>query len=352
MPAHTKIDGLRIVIRSDNSPLAGGGHIGRCMALASALKERNASVLFVTRDGNVNSAALIREAGFCGQVISGPSNWAADAAETAALAKNCDWVIIDHYGLDARWEKAMRASGAKIVTLDDLADRPHDCDILVDAGRRPDSARDYQGLVPAVCEMLLGPRYALLRPEFKCAKSGEAFGFPPRLVIFCGSADNNMLTERIIESLERSDLVEHLDVHVVVTSSNRQRDVLRERRVSIHEDVSDMAALYEKMDIAIGTGGVSLWERCAMGLPGIAIAVNSNQRPTVRLAAQAGAVVGVDIDELESPGVLDKLIADLATDRNRWQRMRESTRTLVDGNGAHRIAALMAKSVSRQPSGS
>ncbi|RME63691.1 MAG: UDP-2,4-diacetamido-2,4,6-trideoxy-beta-L-altropyranose hydrolase, partial [Alphaproteobacteria bacterium] len=170
---------MRAAFRVDASRAIGTGHVGRCLTLAAALRDAGGDALFLCRahDGHLN--AKIEEAGF--PVLSLPkrndtdddlahSHWlgatqADDAkASIAALAGHrIDWLVVDHYGLDARWESALRRHAHRILAIDDLADRSHDCDLLLDQNFFLDAASRYDGLLPDHCRPLLGPRYAVLR---------------------------------------------------------------------------------------------------------------------------------------------------------------------------------------------
>ena len=175
---------MHIVFRTDASLQIGTGHVMRCLTLAQALLERGAQCSFICREHPGNLIDLIRQRGFlvyalrCDQdwVVqeNTPSHagwlgadWQADAEESkvGAAKTAIDWLIVDHYALDRRWEHAMRAHCRHIMVIDDLADRPHDCDLLLDQnlGR---NLKDYDGLLEGKAKTLIGPQYALLRHEF------------------------------------------------------------------------------------------------------------------------------------------------------------------------------------------
>ena len=172
---------MRVVFRADASVTIGTGHVMRCLTLAEALRKAGAEVAFVCRELDGNLAGLIEARGFDVHVLppleppTDPLTWTAahwheDAAQTASFLKTrADWLVVDHFALEHRWEKEMREHANRLMVIDDLADRVHDCDLLLDQNYLQEPAR-YDTLVPAHCRKLLGPAYALLRDEFRRAR--------------------------------------------------------------------------------------------------------------------------------------------------------------------------------------
>ena len=185
---------MNIIFRTDASLDIGTGHFMRCLTLADALRERGAECRFVCREHAGNLLDVIRQRGFeayglpLGDAVTAKSDvsdnllplhaawlgadWASDAEQTLAAIGDTkfDWLIVDHYALDARWEHRLRCSCHRLMVIDDLADRVHDCDLLLDQnlGR---TAADYKERVPATCTVLAGAQYALLRPEFAALRA-------------------------------------------------------------------------------------------------------------------------------------------------------------------------------------
>jgi len=142
---------MNILIRVDSSNAIGSGHVMRCLTLADSLREKGCNCQFVCRNHPGNLSALIQEKGYRVtllplqefQVEAYPhhadwvgADWQIDAKETGSLIATLEtppaWLVIDHYGLDARWETSLRPAVGRIFVIDDLADRTHDCDCLLD----------------------------------------------------------------------------------------------------------------------------------------------------------------------------------------------------------------------------
>ncbi|RJF98620.1 UDP-2,4-diacetamido-2,4,6-trideoxy-beta-L-altropyranose hydrolase [Noviherbaspirillum saxi] len=293
---------MNIGIRTDSSTAIGTGHVMRCLTLADALRAAGARVVFACRDlpGNLN--AYISSKGYAVHTLAGIENlvWEEDAAHMKALLASeptaPDWLIVDHYALDARWESAIRPSVGRIMVIDDLANRRHDCDLLLDQNFYPDAELRYRALVPPHGTQLLGPRHALLRPEFNDAARyrKKRDGAISQIFIFFGGSDPTNETEKAlcaIRKLDRADL--HLDV--VVGNANPNRDRIEALCAQIpnaafHCQIANIATLMTRADLAIGAGGASTWERCYLGLPALTIIVADNQAETTRALADIGAV--------------------------------------------------------------
>lgn len=347
---------IRVAIRADASVEIGTGHVMRCLALADALRVKGAEVAFVCRDLKGNLCDLIAAWRFAVHRLPQPEgavlDWRVDAEQTAAavarVGPRVDWLIVDHYQLDGRWESLARAFAGKVMAIDDLADRQHDCDLLLDQNLCRGKDSRYDGLVPAHCRLLLGPGYALLRPEFSRVRAGlkRRDGALRRLLVFFGGSDPTNETAKALEGL--SQLVRpEIAIDVVVGATNPHQDDIRRLckalpNAGYHRQVGNMAELMRDADLAIGGGGVTTWERCCLGLPSLVAILADNQSEPTLAATEYGAVVNL--------GWADRLAAedyrraiDAITPAS-LARMEQLALELVDGKGCERVADALVKS--------
>lgn len=288
---------MKVVMRADASVAVGTGHVMRCLALADALRDQGAEVLFICRELPGNLCDFIAGTGFPVYRLPAGDRFVAeeDARRSALLiAGKPEWLVVDHYGIGATWERIMRPRVMRIMVIDDLADRPHDCDLLLDQNLFEEMEGRYRPLVPAACRLLLGPRYALLRREFVTARAAlrRRYGTVRRLLVFFGGSDPTGETEKALQALARLDLPE-VAIDVVVGGANpRAADIERRcrslSRVTFLHQVSNMAQLMALADLALGAGGSATWERCFLGLPALIIVVAENQARPARDAERAG----------------------------------------------------------------
>lgn len=288
---------MRIVIRADASVSIGTGHIMRCLTLAEVLRERGAEVVFVCRELPGNCFGIIEEKGFVVIRLEGAESFVAaqDAEQTAkAMGVRPDWLIVDHYAISDEWERRLRPFTVRIMVIDDLADRHHDCDLLLDQNLFDDMQQRYVGLTPPGCRLFLGPRYALLRDEFITAQRvlRKRDGIVRRILLFFGGSDPTNETEKALLALDQP-AYRNILVDVVTGSSNplgsRIRDICADMpNAKYHQQVSNMAELMVRADFAIGAGGTTTWERCFLGLPTLIVIVADNQAVPARATAQSG----------------------------------------------------------------
>ena len=365
---------MKVVFRVDASLQIGSGHVMRCLTLADELKKTGAKITFITRDHPGNLNQLIENKGHSLEVLSPPSisddlqadfvnprieylKWLGvpefkDASETIAkLEKNKpSWLIVDHYGLGLEWELALRPHVEKLMVIDDLADRKHDCDFLLDQNFYLKGQHRYDDLVPPACTKLLGPEFALLRPEFAEArkKIKPRTGEIKRVFVFFGGSDRDNVTAKALEALSHPDLM-HLEVDVVIGESNPHKgniEALVETRSNtfLHVQVENMAELMARADLALGAGGSTTWERLSLGLPSIVISIAANQIPTNQALMEAGYITFLGpMDKVEVGGIVSALRHYLAHSEELMLQSIEMQK-LVFGNGA----ALMAKTILSQ----
>jgi len=302
---------MNIAIRVDASTQIGTGHLIRCLTLADALKQRGVQIRFVSFQMPEYFQDLLTTKGHefmmlnngLSEINSGDlshSHWLStsqyiDAQNTVqALAGQIwDWLIVDHYALDYRWESVLRQTAKNILVIDDIADRHHDCDVLLDQNFYTDMNTRYTGKVPGHCQLLLGPDYALLRDEFRQLheQAEPHTGSVKRILVFFGGMDKGNYTTRAIKAVDKIDSHDlHVDVVIGAQHTHRQQieSVCVDRNFFCHVQTNQMAELMTAADLSIGAGGSATWERCCLGLPTLTICTADNQRKQIADAASEG----------------------------------------------------------------
>lgn len=355
---------MRVVFRVDASVAIGIGHVMRCRTLAVALKERGAHIQFITRAHLGHLGDMLASAGFVVtllpppvDIMSGSNDYAVwlgvsqqeDANQTIAALKDqpCDWVIVDHYGLDKFWESQVQLHTHKIMVIDDLANRPHDCDVLLDQNFALTYLQRYQNWVPAHCQLLLGPRYAMLRPEYiqhrrsMSPRSSAIF----RVLVFLGGADNANNTSKIILALSADPLM-HLEVDIVIGPNYiHKAEVIKHSKARENTHVYTMrphlADLMVHADIAIGAGGATTWERFCMGLPSLVISTAENQVQICEDLASLGLIRYLgDANQINVSEIRSALLEEVSSARQ-LRDVSASNQALVDGLGVNRIVEII-----------
>lgn len=360
-----------VVFRTDASLTIGTGHVMRCLTLAEALHKQDTVAFFICREHDGHLCELIKQRGFAVKQLPAPkagtqvedtpahaawlgTPWQEDAEQTIAAINATgtkpDWLVVDHYALDQHWENALRPAVERIMAIDDLADRMHDCDLLLDQNLVAQMHTRYMGKVPATCAALLGPEYTLLQPIYAELhdRTPPREGAINRILIFFGGADSDNLTSRTLAaflSLNRPDI----EVDVVITSGSPNAEIVRQQvagqgNIHLHSGLPTLAPLMAIADLAVGAGGATNWERLCLGLPTLVVTLAKNQHPIADELSQHGLIHWLGhrdrVDEQTIAQALDKLLQQ-GLDED-W-----SLRCLaaVDGKGVNRVCAALTVSV-------
>lgn len=310
---------MKVLFRVDASVRIGSGHLMRCLTLAKAMRRQGWQCSFVCRLHPGHLLELISSEGFAvlplpllpNPPTSGYGHWLGatqqqDASTLKqALTQKVDWLVIDHYGLAAEFEQLMSSHARHCLVIDDLADRAHHCDVLLDQNLLPEAGTRYHGLLPDRCIQLLGPAYALLRDEFY--RQYDTKRQPHRLLVFFGGTDADNLTARTLKALKALKFP-GLNVDIVIGATNPARRQIEQLcaglpDTELHIQCNDMARLMYRAGLMLGAGGGTHWERCKCGLAGLVVTVAENQVATTRHLAQIGACIWLgqeqDISELD-----------------------------------------------------
>jgi UDP-2,4-diacetamido-2,4,6-trideoxy-beta-L-altropyranose hydrolase len=340
MPAPAaRTSGFLAVFRCDASARIGAGHVMRCLTLADALSETGWTCAFACGAPTTDTVPALLESPHERLLLDGEAETEA-AALAARWPDGCDLLVADHYQRDTVFEAACRPWARRIMAIDDIADRPHHCDVLLDQnlGRR---ASDYDGLVADHCRRLTGARFALLRPQFAAARRHarrrrEIGDAPRRILVSLGATDPDNVTTSVLHGIGQAGIRAEIDV--VLGRSAPHLHAVRALamdmpgRVTVHAGVDDMATLMSEADLAVGAAGSSSWERCCLGLPTVLMVIADNQRPGAAALAGAGAVVPV-----ESTDAVGAAVKDLWRSADRRHAMATAAGGICDGYGTARI---------------
>jgi UDP-2,4-diacetamido-2,4,6-trideoxy-beta-L-altropyranose hydrolase len=362
---------VNYAFRVDASVAIGTGHVMRCLTLADALREQGGRCHFVTRAhaGHLGDLVLGRghalhllgaaAAGVDDDPAPGPTHagwlgttWQVDAAQTLHVLEQLrpDWLVVDHYALDADWEAAVGPAAGRLLVVDDLADRTHACDMLLDQNLGAGSAR-YAGRVPAACVLLEGPAFALLKPGFARVRAGSLARRAGQarlehLLVALGGVDADDLTGTLLGLLRRSELPDLRQVTVVLGPSARWIERVRAlaRQLPWPTDVlvgtDDMPGIMARSDLSIGAAGVTGWERCCVGLPALVVVLADNQRRSAHGLRDAGAAL-ILAEDGPLPESLRGMLGRLQGEPGALEAMAQCAAAVCDGEGVRRVLEAM-----------
>lgn len=359
---------MNVFFRTDASLVIGQGHVMRCLTLAIALRQQGVGSAFVCRDHPGNLCEFIEANRFPVHRLpventtvlpSSPDQYAAwlgatwmdDAEQTlaaiGAAAAGPHWVVVDHYALDARWEGAVRSSATRLMAIDDIADRQHQTNILLDQNLYPDMQGRYSGFVDSNCVQLLGPRYSLLRQEFVQFRKNlrQRDGVVRRVLVFFGGSDVTNETGKALDAIERLSKPE-IRFDIVVGAANPFREALIARcdalpNVSFQCNVSNMAELMASADLALGAAGTATWERCSTGLPAFMLSVADNQVEIAEGVNSVGAQRYLGPCFAVSASEIAAALLQAIDNPQMLREMSKTALTLVDTLGTERVVAAL-----------
>jgi UDP-2,4-diacetamido-2,4,6-trideoxy-beta-L-altropyranose hydrolase len=327
-----------LVVRADANAAIGLGHAMRCLALAQAHRDAGGRAVFAMAEPPAPFAARLADEGCAVRRLE-------SAEETVALAREAGaaWLVLDGYQFDAAYERALVGAGPRLLVLDDH-DSDHHADLIL-----------RQGLGAAGGERVLaGPRYALLRREFRTwgAPSRPVADQARRVLVTLGGGDPGALALRVLAALERVDMP--LEVQWLTGPLNPRRAELEQAApdwVQVVVDAADMPQRMAWADLAVTAAGITSWELARVGTPQIAIELAYNQRAVARALADAGIAVRVGWHEDVDDGDLAATIAGLARDAGAREEMARRGRATIDGQGAVRVLEAMGLATTMPPDG-
>jgi UDP-2,4-diacetamido-2,4,6-trideoxy-beta-L-altropyranose hydrolase len=335
---------LRVALRADGSASTGLGHVKRCLALALALRETGALPCLVTRELGAQTRRLAEEVGVACFEIDAEEEQDAAATVQALRDWGADWVVADHYRIDARWHHAVaQALHVRMAAIDDLGDRPLSVDLLIDPNYAPDHRVKYASrLSPAEIPMLAGPRFALLGPAYAAAPRYEFHEHVRSIGVFMGGTDATKISGLVVQAC-RQEVGFRGPIEVATTRANPHLEALRlicERHpaTTLSVDAPDLVAFFARHDLQVGAGGGASWERCCIGAPTLALCCASNQQAVIPALAELGVLAIPNPPDTLDPRRIAQSVTALLADARRRNAMSTRSRELVDGLGARRVA--------------
>ena len=371
---------MRVVFRVDASIRMGTGHVMRCLTLAEELCLQGAKCWFICRAHSGHLIEKIQQNGFQVCVIGYDTATEAETISTSTVeeknklfhadwlattqsqdAKDCltimqqlqpeqpDWLVVDHYALDKNWQQLLRPFYKKLMVIDDLGDREHIADLVVDQNYGSTTDK-YKGLVPSDCTVLAGTHFALLRDEFaqwrdysleRRHSSQHNNNVVKNLLVTLGGADPDNYTQQILRQLSYINWSKDIEIVVVMGATAPFLDSVADKaavmpvHTIVKTNVSNMAELMSHADLAIGAAGSTTWERCCLGLPTIQVVIAENQRRIAEDLAQDNIIKLLnDVNELP----------EILKDRDAWMvPLANSAKLVTDGLGTKRVVDYMLK---------
>lgn len=355
---------MKVVFRTDASSVIGNGHLVRCLTLAKSLKKLNTECEFICRENKNDLFKEINKENFKLTLLPNLNNktnkkkiiktnwlglnWKDDANQTINALKGykIDWLIIDHYGIGREWEKKLRTYTQNIIVIDDLANRNHDCDILIDQNLIANFKNRYKNLLPNHCNTFLGPSFAILQNKYKDLHlvAQPRKNITKNILIYFGGTDQIRLIEMTLSSFYRLNR-DDINLDIVISSKNSeiskiQKLIKNNKNIRIKKNLKSLAPLMLKADLAIGACGTTTWERCCLGLPSIVITIAEHQKLIAKELQKRQLIKWLGHhDSIKASSIYKALLSLIDQSQEKWSK---ECMLVTDGSGSEKIASIIA----------
>ena len=336
-----------LLIRADAGREMGTGHVMRCLALAQAWRDKGGHCIFAMAGpvGTIGERLRTEKMEIADFATSADMNEDAVQLVNLAASKQASWVVVDGYQFPAYYQQKLKEAGLSVLLIDDNGHAGrYLADLVLDQNANTDESL-YRVREPST-RLLLGPRFALLRSEFKHGpRRVRAINQDGRKVLVTmGGSDPKNVTLRVIQALKPVSS-KRLQITVVVGGHNSNGESL-ERAVSgsdivLARNVANMPDLISETDVAVAAAGSTCWELCFLGVPALLVDAAENQDPVAKALARLGVAVhlsgGANVAAEEIITKLEWLLGSVETRK----AMSRNGMALVDGRGAERVVAAM-----------
>lgn len=338
-----------LLMRADASAAIGTGHVMRCLALAQAWQDADGRALFAMAEST--EAIRSRLAGESCDVlpISSFAGRSEDLRQTIAVAQrhNCEWVVVDGYEFRTDFQRGLKAANLKVLFLDDWGhSESYVADIVLNQNASANSML-YAKRDPH-SELLLGPRYAMLRREFSVWRDWHRAIQPEcsRVLVLMGGSDEKNVTATVIDAL-RLLALRDLETTVVIGALNPNFAKLENQAgqsgmsIKLLSGISNLGELMAGADLAVSAAGSTCWELCLLGLPTLLIDVADNQAAVAKELHQRECAIHIGDANVSAETIADRIRFVIQAQELR-RSLSYRSRQLVDGKGAARVGSILA----------
>jgi UDP-2,4-diacetamido-2,4,6-trideoxy-beta-L-altropyranose hydrolase len=325
------------VFRLDANARIGTGHLMRCLTIANELDQNLCSCHFICSELIQPLRSLITDKGY---------KYYLEDSENGVLAIlkniNPEYLVIDHYGLDTKFESKAYAFSKRILVIEDMANRTHFCDLLLDQSPLRSKA-DYKQIINPDCKLLLGPDYALIRPKFRQLRKSKITSWKKGLISFGGSDPYN-ITLLILKTLDSQLEVKKIKWTIIAGAANKHWKSLKDftkysqMDITLIKQTNQIAMVMANHDFAIGAAGSMAWERSCIGLPSLTIPIEDNQRVGIEHIKHFSLGQTLEVSEITAT----TLVMALKQLKHQANDYLERNQTMVDGLGVARLMKMLS----------
>lgn len=356
---------MKIAFRVDSGTHIGTGHLMRCLTLAKKFHKKSHEVIFVSRDHEGSISNKISSTFGCTilpldnkkKVSYNDNNYQSwlgvsidqEISDSNAFFKSFsskfDYIVIDHYGLDSIYEKEMAKHCSKIVVIDDLMNRYHFADYIIDQNLSAEQNRYEKLNTKLSCKYLMGPQYALLKDDFK---KFRPIAFVEKksinnILVFFGGMDISGECKKVVDAFLLNDYP--FNIHIILGQGHSDYSHISSAaainsKIKLYHFIDNMAEFMSKMDVAFGACGATSWERATLALPALTVVSADNQKLVSEalyineMAIEVGSTTNTSVATWSN-------VFDHKLDLNHLNIVAKKSFDLVDAQGTERILEIL-----------
>jgi spore coat polysaccharide biosynthesis predicted glycosyltransferase SpsG len=335
-----------ILFRVDGTTRTGWERLARCQALAAALQRRRRPTYFLAQVEPGALALAIKRAGNEWLEADGSAGTSQDLEETVQEIRRLQpaAVIVDAPEAEEDYLATLCSTGVLVVSMDHQANVRFPSRLVINPllgpGREAYTFEDGT-------QLLLGARYALVRPEIRRVRPARSQEPPQpfRVLIALGDDDPHRQTGELARLLLAIPKLERIDV--VVRSHHPGLAALQamagehEERLSVATEGADIASRIARCHFAISGGGSWSLELACVGVPQLLVVQSEGHWPTAQRLEEEGAATCLGWHESVSAQTIRMAVHNLLGDNLERQAMARCGRQLIDGRGPDRLVTAL-----------
>jgi len=339
----------RALFYANASTRIGVGHLVRCMTLASSLVKLGWKCEFICKSDVMTFEIARNKPSFDFHFLNNDYDRLEQIKKICA--KDTDLFVIDDYEVDIKYENYCRDLVKRLLVIEDSPLRKHNTDYLLDQtyDRKPN---DYKNIVSSDCCLLLGSKYILLRDEFRLARSKNSNKSKIKsninnILVAISSTDPLNFTSTVIHAIAESGL--DVTTNIIIANNAIHLSKIKEEirnlpcviNLYVDIDANRVSELIMEADIGVGSGGISIWERCCLGLPMIVVLTADNQRHVIDNLAKNNVIKYLGYAKDVNIEKIKKSIVMLNNDFNQRLKISKNSFDICDGKGSERVAGIL-----------
>ena len=344
---------MQIAFRVDCSSKIGSGHLVRCLNLARQLNKNFKKIFFLVKKSDyfeINQKFILQNK--CKPIIFGKDDKTfsikSDVTSTLKICKKkkIDTLIVDNYQIDHSWENRVKKKIKKLIVIDDLANRKHNCDILIDQNYVKNLSSRYNNLTNKNCVKLLGPKYNLLNDSFNNSKFSSDRKVKKIFIFFSTVFKSNLYN--LVTSILSKEEFKNFKINYVIGNVSKKKIIKLKKKLpanfKLFSKQKNLHRLMKKSSFAIGSGGTNTWERINLALPSIVFCIAPNQKKICNFLDQKNIIHYLGVIKKNSKSKLYSAIRNMIYNFKKEKDLALENKSLIDGYGTKRINFFLNKS--------